>query len=78
MPKDVDTSRQWRILLLSGPSDGDAGARPTAQQLKTGNAKTAGNFIEISQNMVLDVLWRQRLGQLYMEKISPQDYDKRE
>ncbi|EPS43998.1 hypothetical protein H072_2000 [Dactylellina haptotyla CBS 200.50] len=73
MAKDAEAPK-WRILVFAGQSDGDSAARPTVQQLRPGTP--TGSFVEISHNMVLDVLWRQRLGQLYMEKASPDDYAK--
>ncbi|KAK6539707.1 hypothetical protein TWF694_009910 [Orbilia ellipsospora] len=72
MAKDVEPPK-WRILML-GQSDGDTSARPTTQQLRSATA--AGNLTEVSHNTSLDVLWRQKLGQLYMEKASPEDYAK--
>ncbi|EWC48462.1 hypothetical protein DRE_02231 [Drechslerella stenobrocha 248] len=69
MAKDTDIVK-WRILIVSGQSDGDASARPTAQQQR------AGGLIPISHNMALDVLWRQRLGSLFMEKASPEEHAK--
>ncbi|KAK6335481.1 hypothetical protein TWF696_002255 [Orbilia brochopaga] len=75
MAKDADTPK-WRILVFSGQSDGDASARPPPQQLAMGPDPAAGNLTPIAHNMVLDVLWRQRLGTLYMEKVSPDEYSK--
>ncbi|KAF3918478.1 hypothetical protein ABW21_db0204224 [Orbilia brochopaga] len=76
MAKDTDAPK-WRILVFSGQSDGDASARPSAQQLATGPDPAVGNLTPIAHNMVLDVLWRQRLGSLYMEKTAPVEYSKR-
>ncbi|EGX53627.1 hypothetical protein AOL_s00006g85 [Orbilia oligospora ATCC 24927] len=73
MAKDTEPPK-WRILVSSGQSDGNTSARPDPQQLKPGAA--VGHLVEVSHNMVLDVLWRQMLGTLYMEKVCPEEHAK--
>ncbi|KAK6363747.1 hypothetical protein TWF730_001165 [Orbilia blumenaviensis] len=73
MAKDTDAPK-WRILVSSGQSDGNTAARPDPHLLKPG--APAGHLVGVSHNMVLDVLWRQMLGTLYMETVCPEEYSK--